>query len=89
MACSAGCPIICATLALASARRSVPVYVDGVKANEDTTGGPVATAGTGIGSQTPAQAQENHYVGLIDNLRIWSVARARADICADAAPNCR
>ena len=64
----------------------------GAQANQDTMGGAVvttATGGTGIGSQTPTQARENHYVGLIDNIRIWSVARAKADICADAAPNCR
>jgi hypothetical protein len=71
---------------------NLTVYVDGANANEDTTGGAVVTTamgGTGIGSQTPTQAQENHYVGLIDNLRIWSVPRTGAQICADAAPNCR
>jgi hypothetical protein len=72
--------------------KNLTIYVDGAQANEDTMGGMVATAamgGTGIGSQTPTQAQENHYVGLIDNLRIWSVPRTGAQICADAAPNCR
>lgn len=70
---------------------NLTVYVDGAKANADPRGGAVATmamGGTGIGSQTPTQAKENHYVGLIDNLRIWSVARKQDDICADAAPNC-
>jgi hypothetical protein len=71
---------------------NLTVYVDGANANADTTtGGAVAIAGmagTGIGSQIAAQAQDNHYVGLIDNLRIWSVARTGAQICADAAPNC-
>lgn len=67
------------------------LYVNGTVAMENTMGGTVATAstlGTGIGSVAPSTAKENHYVGLIDNVRIWSVPRAKAEICADAAPNC-
>jgi hypothetical protein len=70
---------------------NLTLYVNGTKAGADSTGGAVVTTGmtgTGIGSDTPTTAKQNHYVGLIDNLRIWSDARIRADICADAAPNC-
>jgi hypothetical protein len=67
------------------------LYVDGTKVDENPMGGAVLTTGiqgTGIGSETATTAPENHYVGLIDSIRIWSVPRARVDICADAAPNC-
>jgi hypothetical protein len=70
---------------------SLTLYMNGTMAMENPTGGAVATAsvlGTGIGSVAPSTPQDNHYVGLIDNLRIWSVARTRTEICADAAPNC-
>jgi hypothetical protein len=70
---------------------NLTLYVNGTKADAKSSGGGVVTTGmtgTGIGSDTPTTAKENHYVGLIDNLRIWSTARIRADICADAAPNC-
>ncbi|HEX3474385.1 MAG TPA: LamG domain-containing protein [Kofleriaceae bacterium] len=71
---------------------ALTLYVNGTKDVANTFGGgavvTTGTTGTGIGSETPTTAEVNHYVGLIDNLRIWSVARIRADLCADAAPNC-
>jgi hypothetical protein len=71
---------------------NLTLYVNGTKDTPTPSGGGVVTTGTtgtGIGSETPTTAKANHYVGLIDNLRIWSVPRIRADLCADAMPNCR
>lgn len=67
------------------------LYLNGTQSKVNMTGGDVATAsmqGTGIGSDSPTTPKENHYVGLLDNVRIWSTARKPADLCADAAPNC-
>jgi hypothetical protein len=67
------------------------LYLNGTQSKTDLTGGDVATngmQGTGIGSDSPMTAREDRYVGLLDNVRIWSTARKQADLCADAAPKC-
>jgi hypothetical protein len=63
------------------------LYVDGTAVADIAQGGSVVTTnkqGTGIGSDMINTAPEAHYVGLIDDLRILSVPRTHADICADA-----
>lgn len=63
------------------------LYVNGVAVAQRAQGGTVLTnamKGTGIGSDMDNTTPEAHYVGLIDNIRILSVARTQAEICADA-----
>lgn len=66
---------------------TLALYVNGSFVIDDRTGARVVTSsmlGTGIGSDMVAKDAVNHYDGLIDNLRILSAARTKAQICADA-----
>jgi hypothetical protein len=65
------------------------LYVDGAVARQAPGNGPanvMAMSGTGIGSDSANTEDFHHYVGLIDELRIWLVPRTHAQICADAGP---
>ena len=58
------------------------IYVNGAVAAFESGSGSVTTAGTNglaIGSNSPSG---DNFAGLIDDLRIWRIARTAAQICA-------
>jgi hypothetical protein len=63
------------------------LYINGTMAAQIAEGGALSTGGsngTGIGSDAVNVDPMNHYVGLIDGLRVFSAARTAVEICADA-----
>ncbi|HSR96744.1 MAG TPA: LamG domain-containing protein [Kofleriaceae bacterium] len=63
------------------------LYINGAVAAQNAEGGMVsktASGGTGIGSDAINVDPANHFVGLVDGVRIFSAARTAAEICADA-----
>jgi hypothetical protein len=64
------------------------IYIDGTLALEEGNGGSITagTIGMAVGGNSPSGDPFN---GLIDNLRVWTVARSATDICAAAGQtNC-
>jgi hypothetical protein len=65
------------------------LYIDGVVADEQTGNGDLAATPDELhlGDDSPSGADQ--FVGAIDSLRIWRIARPAADICAaSGAPGC-
>jgi hypothetical protein len=60
----------------------VTIYVDGEQTGQQVLGipPPIAPSTLAIASNSPALTE--HYVGLIDNLRLWSVTLSPPQVCA-------
>jgi hypothetical protein len=64
------------------------VYVDGDVVASGPAGAVAAGGPPEIASDAPFTENDSHFVGAIDNLLIWSVARTRAEICQTAGLSC-
>lgn len=71
------------------ANTSITLYLDGDVMVTDSATTPTGGANAiEIGSDSPYAAGDSHYIGMLDNLVIWSVARTRAQVCATAGIAC-
>lgn len=74
-------------LACTNDAATLTLWIDGV-AQGSTAGASIATDGTdgtALGMNSPSG---DHFIGLIDDVRISRVARAAPDICPSASPAC-
>lgn len=63
------------------------LYVDGVLAAAVTVGGPLGVgdaSGSVIGGNSPGGGSTSALVGMLDQMRVWNVARTAAQICTAA-----
>ena len=65
------------------------VYVDGAEVGRGTANIDIADgSGSEIGGDAQYAIDDSHFIGAIDNLLIWTVARSRAQLCQTAGLDC-